>query len=58
MEIAALLLVDDPNATCFPDENPFDHRRRLSDLDYITSSKAAMTSLAENYVGLPMDVTI
>jgi len=42
----------------FPDENPFDHRCRLSDLDYITSSKAAMTSLAENYVGLPMDVTI
>ena len=39
----------------FPDENPFDHKRQLSDLDYITSSRAAMTSLAENYVGLPVD---
>jgi p-hydroxybenzoate 3-monooxygenase len=41
-----------------PDENPFDHKRQLADLDYITSSTAAMTSLAENYVGLPMDVTL
>jgi p-hydroxybenzoate 3-monooxygenase len=41
----------------FPDENPFDYKRQLSDLDYITSSKAALTSLAENYVGLPMDAS-
>ncbi|MBZ5632076.1 MAG: 4-hydroxybenzoate 3-monooxygenase [Acidobacteriia bacterium] len=40
----------------FPDENPFDYKRQLADLDYITSSTAALTSLAENYVGLPMDV--
>jgi p-hydroxybenzoate 3-monooxygenase len=40
----------------FPDEGAFDHKRHLTDLDYITSSKAALTSLAENYVGLPMDV--
>jgi p-hydroxybenzoate 3-monooxygenase len=40
----------------FPDENPFDYKRRLADLDYITSSTAALTSLAENYVGLPMDL--
>lgn len=40
----------------FPDENPFDYKRQLSDLDYITSSKAALTSLAENYVGLTMDI--
>lgn len=40
----------------FPDGNPFDYKRQLSDLDYITSSTAALTSLAENYVGLPMDV--
>src|ERR1700733_6557674 len=33
----------------------FDPRRHLAELDYITSSHAAMTSLAENYVGLPMD---
>ena len=39
----------------FPDETAFDHRRQLSDLDYITSSTAAATSLAEQYVGLPLD---
>jgi p-hydroxybenzoate 3-monooxygenase len=39
----------------FPDENPFDHRRQLAELDYITSSRAAAQSLAENYVGLPFD---
>jgi len=40
----------------FPGENPFDYQRQLADLDYIVGSKAAMTSLAENYVGLPIDV--
>jgi p-hydroxybenzoate 3-monooxygenase len=39
----------------FPDETEFDYRRQLADLDYITGSRAAMTSLAENYVGLPLD---
>src|SRR5205814_8145728 len=39
----------------FPDENPFDYRRQLAELDYVTSSQAAAKSLAENYVGLPMD---
>ena len=39
----------------FDDETPFDHKRQLADLDYIVHSKAALTSLAENYVGLPID---
>jgi len=39
----------------FPDENAFDHRRQLAELDYITTSKAAAITLAENYVGLPLD---
>jgi p-hydroxybenzoate 3-monooxygenase len=39
----------------FPHETGFDRRRQLSDLDYLTSSKAATTSLAEQYVGLPLD---
>ena len=38
----------------FPDENPFDHRRQLAELEYVTSSRAAAQTLAENYVGLPM----
>jgi len=37
------------------DASEFDHRRQLAELDYVTGSRAAMTSLAENYVGLPMD---
>jgi p-hydroxybenzoate 3-monooxygenase len=39
----------------FPDETAFDHRRQLADLDYLTSSQAAMRSLAEQYVGLPLE---
>jgi len=39
----------------FPDENAFDHRRQLAELDYITGSRAGQTTLAENYVGLPLD---
>ena len=39
----------------FPDENLFDRRRQLAELDYVTSSRAASQSLAENYVGLPME---
>jgi p-hydroxybenzoate 3-monooxygenase len=39
----------------FPDDNAFDHRRQLAELDYITSSRAGQTTLAENYVGLPFD---
>jgi len=40
----------------FPDENPFDYQRQIADLDYLTGSRAAMTSLAEQYVGLPLEV--
>jgi p-hydroxybenzoate 3-monooxygenase len=39
----------------FPDENAFDYRRRLAELDYVTSSRVAAQTLAENYVGLPME---
>lgn len=39
----------------FDHENAFDRRRQLSELDYVTTSRAAATTLAENYVGLPME---
>ncbi|MGH9757056.1 MAG: 4-hydroxybenzoate 3-monooxygenase [Candidatus Acidiferrales bacterium] len=39
----------------FQDENAFDKRRQLAELDYVTSSRAASLSLAENYTGLPFD---
>jgi p-hydroxybenzoate 3-monooxygenase len=38
-----------------PDGNDFDFRRQSAELEYVTSSRAAMTSLAENYAGLPFD---
>jgi p-hydroxybenzoate 3-monooxygenase len=38
----------------FPDEVPFDQRRQLAELDYVATSTAAATALAENYAGLPM----
>jgi p-hydroxybenzoate 3-monooxygenase len=41
----------------FPDETAFDRQRQIADLDYLTGSRAAMTSLAEQYVGLPSEVS-
>jgi p-hydroxybenzoate 3-monooxygenase len=35
--------------------NPFDHRRQLAELEYLVSSRAAMTSLAESYTGAPFE---
>jgi len=37
----------------FPEESGFGGRVQLAELDYVTSSRAAATALAENYVGLP-----
>ena len=39
----------------FHDESPFHHRLQLSQLQYVTGSRAAASMLAENYVGLPYD---
>jgi p-hydroxybenzoate 3-monooxygenase len=38
----------------FGSEIDFDYRRQLADLEYVTTSSAAATALAENYVGLPI----
>jgi p-hydroxybenzoate 3-monooxygenase len=46
----ALHRADSENAS-----SAFDHRRQLAELEYLVSSRAAMTSLAENYVGGPLD---
>jgi len=35
-----------------PGDDPFAHRLQLAQLEYVCSSEAAATSLAENYVGL------
>jgi p-hydroxybenzoate 3-monooxygenase len=39
----------------FDTDNAFDRRRQLAELDYVTSSRAASQSFAENYVGLPFE---
>jgi p-hydroxybenzoate 3-monooxygenase len=39
----------------FDGDTPFDHRRQLAELEYVTSSRVAAQSLAENYVGLPLE---
>jgi p-hydroxybenzoate 3-monooxygenase len=38
----------------FPEEGDFGRRMQLAELDYIATSRAAQTALAENYVGLPL----
>jgi len=38
----------------FPDAGGFDRRMQVAELDYIAQSKAAQTSIAENYIGLPL----
>lgn len=39
----------------FPDGSPFQQRLQLAELEYVTNSRAASASLAENYVGLPFE---
>jgi p-hydroxybenzoate 3-monooxygenase len=39
----------------FPGDDAFGHRLQRSQLDYVVRSRAAAASLAENYVGLPLD---
>ena len=37
----------------FPEQSGFDEKIQAAELEYLFSSKAAQTALAENYVGLP-----
>lgn len=38
----------------FPEDGPFERAMQVAELDYVASSVAAQTSIAENYVGLPI----
>jgi p-hydroxybenzoate 3-monooxygenase len=40
----------------FDGDDPFEHRVQVAELEYVSTSTAAMTTLAENYVGLPFEV--
>jgi p-hydroxybenzoate 3-monooxygenase len=39
----------------FENAPAFDQKRQIAELQYVMTSRAAATSLAENYVGLPLD---
>jgi p-hydroxybenzoate 3-monooxygenase len=39
----------------FAEHTPFDRRRQGAELDYVVTSRAAATTLAENYTGLPFE---
>ncbi|ENO87968.1 4-hydroxybenzoate 3-monooxygenase [Thauera linaloolentis] len=38
-------------------DDPIEHKIQLAELDYLMSSTAGQTTIAENYVGLPFDPT-
>jgi p-hydroxybenzoate 3-monooxygenase len=38
-----------------PGQTPFDREIQLAELDYVLNSRAAQTTIAENYVGLPFE---
>ena len=40
----------------FDGDDSFEHRVQVAELAYVSTSRAAMTTLAENYVGLPFEV--
>jgi p-hydroxybenzoate 3-monooxygenase len=39
----------------FPDDGPIGTKFQLAELDYLLNSEAGLRSIAENYVGLPLD---
>jgi p-hydroxybenzoate 3-monooxygenase len=42
----------------FPATEPFDRKMQIAELDYIRTSRAAQATLAENYVGLPLEPSL
>jgi p-hydroxybenzoate 3-monooxygenase len=38
----------------FSEDGPFERAMQVAELDYIASSRAAQTAIAENYIGLPV----
>ena len=39
----------------FPEHTPFDRQLQLAELEYLSNSRAAGATIAENYVGLPFE---
>ena len=40
----------------FPDNGDYQQRLQRAELDYVVGSRAAATALAENYVGMPLEL--
>jgi p-hydroxybenzoate 3-monooxygenase len=40
----------------FEGSDGFDYRRQMAELDQVTTSRAAATTLAENYTGIPFEL--
>jgi p-hydroxybenzoate 3-monooxygenase len=40
----------------FEEDDAFGHRMQVAELDYVTGSRTASATLAENYVGLPLEI--
>ena len=40
------------------DDDPFGRRIQRAEQDYYTSTRAGLTTIAENYVGLPYEAVI
>ncbi|WP_368040007.1 FAD-dependent monooxygenase [Sphingomonas bacterium] len=38
----------------FPEDGPLERRMRAAELDYLATSRAMQTAIAENYIGLPL----
>ncbi len=51
---AFLLVVHQPDAP-LPEDGPIAAKFQQAELDYLLHSRAALTTFAENYVGLPLD---
>jgi p-hydroxybenzoate 3-monooxygenase len=39
----------------FPEHSPFERRVQQAELEYVAGSRAALTTIAENYIGLPFE---
>jgi p-hydroxybenzoate 3-monooxygenase len=39
----------------FPEHSSFEHRVQQAELEYVAGSRAALTTIAENYIGLPFE---
>ena len=40
----------------FPEATPFERKMQAAEFDYLTQSESACRSIAENYVGLPLQM--